>query len=206
MLEFRTTHRTLAQQSGSMALIKDPENHSHTKHIDVQYHCIREVVEDGLIQISYVPTSQMAADILTKLSTKAIFQCSIALLGLFSFLYSPFSLFPLPLLYFFHFIYSSVSRHVLSLCSHVFVIFGQSCYFETLISGRFLTPSIPSKRCEDMKVSGYQGVKALQTYSSSSLQFPELCFGKIRTRLTTWNWPRKSTRSTRNYQAIQKRN
>lgn len=58
---------------GAIALIKNLKHHSCTKHIDVQYHYIREVIEDGLVQISYVPTAEMAADILTKPLTKAIF-------------------------------------------------------------------------------------------------------------------------------------
>lgn len=67
---------------GAIALIKNPENHSRTKHIDVQYHYVREVVEDGLIQISYLPTTEMAADIRTKPLTKAVFQRGVALLGM----------------------------------------------------------------------------------------------------------------------------
>lgn len=67
---------------GAIALIKNPENHSRTKHIDVQYHYVREVVEDGLIQVSYVPTAEMAADILTKPLTKAVFERCRALLGM----------------------------------------------------------------------------------------------------------------------------
>lgn len=63
-------------------MIKNPENHSRTKHIDVQYHYVRKVVEDGLIQISYVPTAEMAADILTKPLTKAVFERCRALLGM----------------------------------------------------------------------------------------------------------------------------
>ena len=67
---------------GAIALVKNPENHSRTKHIDVQYHYIREVVEDGLVQISYVPTSEMAADILTKPLTKVAFERCRTLLGM----------------------------------------------------------------------------------------------------------------------------
>lgn len=37
-----------------------------TKHIDVRYHHLRDKVEDGTINISYVSTDENAADILTK--------------------------------------------------------------------------------------------------------------------------------------------
>ena len=67
---------------GCLALIKNPEHHSRTKHIDVQYHYIREIVDDGLIQISYVPTADMLADIFTKPLTQTTFERLRAGLGL----------------------------------------------------------------------------------------------------------------------------
>lgn len=37
-----------------------------SKHIDVRYHFVRDKIRDGLINISYISTDQMAADNLTK--------------------------------------------------------------------------------------------------------------------------------------------
>ena len=67
---------------GSHDLIKNPEHHSRTKHIDVQYHYIREVVEDGTATIKYVPTKEMVADIFTKPLTLATFNDMRGRLGL----------------------------------------------------------------------------------------------------------------------------
>ena len=36
------------------------------KHIDIKYHFVRHVVEDGQVIILYYPTSNMVADMLTK--------------------------------------------------------------------------------------------------------------------------------------------
>ena len=36
---------------GAIALAKDNKFHAHTKHIDVRYHFIREVVEDGKVAV-----------------------------------------------------------------------------------------------------------------------------------------------------------
>ena len=63
----------LGDNQGAISLIKNPEHHSRTKHIDVQYHYVREIAEDDLIEPSYVPTSDMIADILTKSIKSAIF-------------------------------------------------------------------------------------------------------------------------------------
>ncbi len=53
-------------------LARNPINHAVTKHIDVQYHYIRECITDGLVTLKLIRTNNMAADILTKsvVSTK----------------------------------------------------------------------------------------------------------------------------------------
>lgn len=51
---------------GTQSLGKNPIYHSRTKHIDVRHHFVREVLKDGIIKIEYIPTTKMAADILTK--------------------------------------------------------------------------------------------------------------------------------------------
>jgi hypothetical protein len=40
--------------------------HTQTKHIDVQYHWIRWVIEQGAIKVIYCPTDDMVTDTLTK--------------------------------------------------------------------------------------------------------------------------------------------
>ena len=49
-----------------MALPKNPEFHSCTKHISIQQHFIREKVENEEVQLEYLPTGDMLADLLTK--------------------------------------------------------------------------------------------------------------------------------------------
>jgi hypothetical protein len=50
----------------AIALTKDGSYHARTKHIDIRYHFIRFVVQNGSISLIYCPTEQMTADILTK--------------------------------------------------------------------------------------------------------------------------------------------
>lgn len=47
-------------------LAANPVHHNRTKHIDVRYHFVREAQQNGLIQIQYMPTTEMTADVLTK--------------------------------------------------------------------------------------------------------------------------------------------
>ena len=58
--------------SGTVALSKNPENMKRTKHIDIAYHFVRERVASKELTISFVPTRDMIADGLTKsLGTEA---------------------------------------------------------------------------------------------------------------------------------------
>ena len=49
-----------------IALAKNPVHHARTKHIDIRFHYTREKIEDGEIDVVYVPTSEQLADVLTK--------------------------------------------------------------------------------------------------------------------------------------------
>src|SRR5205814_8310932 len=50
----------------AIALAHNPEHHARTKYIDIQYHFIRNCVEDGKTSLEYCPTEEMVADGLTK--------------------------------------------------------------------------------------------------------------------------------------------
>lgn len=50
----------------AMKLASSQQCHNRSKHIDVRYHYIRNVINDNIIKIKYVPTGEMPADILTK--------------------------------------------------------------------------------------------------------------------------------------------
>ena len=51
---------------GAITLVKDNKFHARMKHIDLQYHFICEAVEDGKIEVKYVPTDDNMSDIFTK--------------------------------------------------------------------------------------------------------------------------------------------
>jgi hypothetical protein len=50
----------------AIALAHNPEHHARTKHIDIQYHFVRNCVEDRTTRLEYCPTEDMLADGLTK--------------------------------------------------------------------------------------------------------------------------------------------
>jgi len=50
----------LCDNQGAIVLAKDNKFHSRTKHINLQYHFIYQAVEEGKINVKYVPTSDTA--------------------------------------------------------------------------------------------------------------------------------------------------
>ena len=58
----------------AIKLIKNPEYHKRTKHIDVRYHFIRDKFEDGSFSLSYIGTDEQLGDIFTKNLPKEKFE------------------------------------------------------------------------------------------------------------------------------------
>ena len=54
----------------AIRISQDDVNHQRTKHIDIQHHFIRDHIKIGDMKLTWVPTSQQTADILTKLLEK----------------------------------------------------------------------------------------------------------------------------------------
>ena len=52
--------------SSTIKLSKNPVMHGKSKHIDVRYHFLRELVNDGIVQLQFCGTRHQIADILTK--------------------------------------------------------------------------------------------------------------------------------------------
>jgi len=66
----------------TMTLVKNPEYHTYTKHINIQYHFIHKVEFKEHIQLIYISTDQMIADSLIKPLTAVKFQQFIDLIDL----------------------------------------------------------------------------------------------------------------------------
>lgn len=50
----------------AIRLVKNPEHHHRTKHIDVKFHHIRGLQEEGVILVAHVRTDDQLADVFTK--------------------------------------------------------------------------------------------------------------------------------------------
>ncbi|KAL8102783.1 hypothetical protein AgCh_027344 [Apium graveolens] len=68
----------------AIAMTGNPVQHSMTKHICIRYHFIREYVDEGTVELHFVPTDQQLADILTKPLCEATFTRLVNELGMVS--------------------------------------------------------------------------------------------------------------------------
>jgi hypothetical protein len=55
-----------SDNQSAIALTQDHQYHARTKHIDVRFHFIRWIVDEGKIRLIFCPTADMIADTLTK--------------------------------------------------------------------------------------------------------------------------------------------
>ena len=60
-----------SDNQSAITLTRDAQFHARSKHFDVQNHFVREKVENGVIDIIYIPTDNNIADVFTKALPKA---------------------------------------------------------------------------------------------------------------------------------------
>lgn len=67
---------------GAIAIAKNPVGHKRTKHIDIRYHFVREQVQKGVIEIEYLNTKEMLADLFTKPLARGQFEYLRSMIGI----------------------------------------------------------------------------------------------------------------------------
>ncbi|PKI59579.1 hypothetical protein CRG98_019988 [Punica granatum] len=59
-------HFKLSSNQSAIHLCKNPTFHSRSKHIDIKFHWIRDVLESKLVKLDKVHTDENGADMMTK--------------------------------------------------------------------------------------------------------------------------------------------
>ena len=77
-----TATTLFCDNQSAIALTKEHQYHARTKHIDVRFHFIRWIIEDGKLRLIYCPTKEMVADVLTKALTSTKVKFFVQELGL----------------------------------------------------------------------------------------------------------------------------
>ena len=66
----------------TIELAKNPIHHNRTKHIDIQYHFIREKLTDNTVKFRKINITNQVADILTKVLSRERFSYLFPKIGL----------------------------------------------------------------------------------------------------------------------------
>jgi hypothetical protein len=78
----KTPSKLHMDNQSAISVAKNPEHHGRMKHLDLRFHWLRDTVESGAITPSFIPTNEMAADILTKALCKQRVEECRRLLGI----------------------------------------------------------------------------------------------------------------------------
>ena len=78
------TVQMLADNQGAIALAKNPHLHERSRHIDISYHYIRDLVKQEKVKVKYIPTVEMTADGFTKPLERVAFEKFKDQLGMIS--------------------------------------------------------------------------------------------------------------------------
>ncbi len=70
-MEIKKATEMMEDNKGCVALASNAMTTNKTKHINIRFHFVRDLVKDGTIALTWCPTEDMMADILTKFSLSA---------------------------------------------------------------------------------------------------------------------------------------
>ena len=56
----------LCDNQSCIKMTENPVFHDKSKHIEIKYHFIQDMVQKGVLNIKYVPTEEQVEDVLTK--------------------------------------------------------------------------------------------------------------------------------------------
>lgn len=66
LCNYITGYQVFCDNRAAIDFSKNRVEKNRTRHIDISYHIVREKVEDGLVDLLYVPSNENPADAMTK--------------------------------------------------------------------------------------------------------------------------------------------
>ena len=56
----------MSDNNSAIKILKNPVMHGRSKHIDVRFHFLRDLVKDGVIELEFCGTKEQIADVMNK--------------------------------------------------------------------------------------------------------------------------------------------
>lgn len=78
----QTTVKIYFDNQSTIHLSKNPQYHTRKKHIDIKYHFVHDIIEEGEVEVLKVHTSENDVDMLTKHVPKLKLLKCLELIGL----------------------------------------------------------------------------------------------------------------------------
>ena len=69
-----STSTIFSDNQATVSIAHHPEHHTRTKNIDIAHHFLRDLVQDGILNLVYIKTDDNLADIFTKSLPKKVHQ------------------------------------------------------------------------------------------------------------------------------------
>ena len=63
-------------------MLVNPVQHDQTKHVEMRYHYVREMVQRHAVELQFVPTDEQVANVFTKLLVRGKFEVFRDMLGI----------------------------------------------------------------------------------------------------------------------------
>ena len=79
---FKTGSKLYMDNQSALSVARNPEHHGRMKHLDLRHYWLRDIVDSGQIDVLYIPTRDMPADIMTKALGRVKVGEMCAMLGL----------------------------------------------------------------------------------------------------------------------------
>ena len=84
LTDYEITQDTMViycDNSSAIDTFENPVQHSKTKHIEIRYHFIKDLVERKIVALEYIPTERQNADIFTKPLDRSKFETLRQVIG-----------------------------------------------------------------------------------------------------------------------------
>ena len=79
---FNTGSKLYMDNQSAISVAKNPEHYGRMKHLDLRHYWLRDIVDSSQIDVLYIPTRDMPADIMTKALGRVKVGEMCAMLGL----------------------------------------------------------------------------------------------------------------------------